>query len=224
MGSSTNAQTVVVDANNLVGVTKLSTKFVEGALTGTTPNATISGVAITSALNAGWFSINPNQQPTSGTYDVTMKIQASTNLSPTVGNYVIIKRNNATSPWATAGNYNVATTAGGIVTIKNSNLTSFSDFAIGRAASDIGLSSNDFTKNSVSLYPNPTSNSLSLSFDNYLENGNLKIISTLGQTVLEKQNLSGSNFNFDVSTFANGIYVVQIGDGNRVNTIKFVKQ
>jgi hypothetical protein len=207
MGLFTNAQTVIV----------------EGAITGTTPNTTISGVAITSALDGGWFSINPNQQPTAGNYDVTLKIQASTNLSPAAGNYVVIKRNNATSPWATAGNYNVATTGGGIVTIKNSNLTSFSDFAIGRAASDVSLSNDGFSKNLVSVYPNPTSNNLNLSFESNLENASIKIISILGQTVFEKQNISGKEQSIDVSNLNLGLYIIEFSNGSTKFNAKFIK-
>ena len=74
------------------------------------------------------------------------------------------------------------------------------------------------------IYPNPASNSINLSFEKNLENANLKIISILGQTVLEKQNLSGTNLSFDVSGLSNGTYVLQLKDGSTISTSKFIKQ
>jgi hypothetical protein len=224
MGDDTFAQTASINATNLVGVNKLATTFTAGAITGTTPNTSYGSVAITSALNGGWFSINPNAQPTAGSYNVTLKIQNSNNLAAALGNYTIIKRNNATSPWAALGTFNLATSNAGIVTATNSNLTSFSDFAIGRGASDISLSSSSFSKNSFSLYPNPTTSQINLSFENNLENANLKIVSILGQTVLEKQNLSGNDFSFDVSNLVNGLYIIKVNNAILSTTSKFIKQ
>ena len=221
MGTVSFAQTAIINANNLVGINRIATTFTEGAITGSTPNTTISGVAITSALNGGWFSINPNQQPTSGNYDVTLKIQGSTNLSPTVGNYVVINRNNATSPWATAGNYNVATTAGGVVTIKNSNLTSFSDFAIGRAASDVSLSNDDFTANKFSIFPNPTASLVTISAKETISK--IDLFDIAGKQILS-QNANGATTNLDLSNLNSGIYFARILMINGIiSTQKIVK-
>ncbi len=224
LGTSTSAQSAVVDANNLAGVNKLSTTFTNGAITGTTPSTNYNSVSITSALNGGWFSINPNQQPTSGSYDVTLKIQNSTNTLLSVGSYTIIKRDNSTSPWITAGTYNLGSVASGIVSVKNSNLTSFSDFAIGRGVSDISLNTTNFNKGKVAIYPNPTTSKINLSFESNLENASIKIISLLGQTVIEKQNLSGNNLSVEVSNLAAGMYVVEVNDGISKFNSKFIKQ
>ncbi len=224
LGTFSFAQTAIINANNLVGTNKIATSFTEGAVTGTIPNTNYNGVPITSALNGGWFTINPNQQPTAGSYDVTLKIQNSTNTLATVGNYTLIKRDNSTSPWAALGNYNLGTVALGIVTVRNSNLTSFSDFAIGRAVSDLSLNTNGFALNKFLLYPNPTTSQINLSFATQLENATIKITSILGQTILEKQNISGNNLSFDVSNLANGMYVVSVNSGGLVSNLKFIKE
>ena len=224
MGTFSNAQSVVINANNLQGTGSVTATFTEGAITGTIPNTTYNGVAITSTLNGGWFSVNPNQQPTSGSYDVTLKIQNSTNTLASVGNYTVIKRDNSTSPWAALGNYNLGATSAGIVTVTNSNLTSFSDFAIGRGVSDITLSGQEFLKSNLKIFPNPATSQINLSFENNLENANIKIISLIGQTVFEKQNLSGNNLSFDVSNLAKGVYVVTIDNGGLVSNSKFIKE
>ena len=207
MGSATLAQTAIVSANNLVGTDRLATTYVNGALTGTTPNTTYSGVAITSTLNAGWFSVNPNQQPTAGSYDMTLKIQGSTNTLPAVGSYTLIKRDNSTSPWAASGNYNLGTNVGGIVTVKNSNLTSFSDFAIGRGASDISLGSNGFEKSKLAIYPNPTTNFVTISAQENISK--IELFDIAGKQIWS-QNVNNVETNLDLSNANSGIYFVRI--------------
>ena len=74
------------------------------------------------------------------------------------------------------------------------------------------------------IYPNPASNNLNLKLENYIENASLKIISITGQVVFEKQNLSGTEFNFDVSNLNSGLYIVQIRDLDQKLNSKFIKQ
>jgi Secretion system C-terminal sorting domain len=224
LGSSTKNQTASVNINSLTGVSTLAAKFTEGAISGTTPNTTYSSGAITSALNGGWFSITPDQQPTSGNYDAILKIQSSTNTSATVGNYIVIKRDSSTTPWTASGNYTLATLANGIITARINGLTSFSDFAIGIASTPITLSNTEFSKQLFTIYPNPATELVHLSFKTIVDNINVKIISITGQTVLEKQNLSGDNLSLDVSSLSNGTYVVQVKDGSSISTSKFVKK
>ncbi len=76
----------------------------------------------------------------------------------------------------------------------------------------------------LKVYPNPATSQINLSFDNNLEKANLKIISILGQTVLEKQNISGSNFSLDVSGLSMGTYIIQVKEGRSITTSKFIKQ
>jgi hypothetical protein len=74
------------------------------------------------------------------------------------------------------------------------------------------------------IYPNPASNQINMSFDKNLEKANLKIVSILGQTVLEKENVSGNNLNIDVSNLAKGVYVIQVLNGTSITNTKFIKQ
>jgi hypothetical protein len=224
MGDFSKMQSATISTNNLTGVDKIAVKYTNGAITGTTPNTTYSGATITNALNGGWFSITPNQLPTSGNYDAILKIQSSSNTSATVGNYIVIKRDNSTSAWSVSGNYTLASVASGIVTARNNGLTSFSDFAIGIASSEISLSNMEFLKQQLTIYPNPASEQVNLSFKTILDNVNVKIISTTGQAVYQKSNLSGDNLSLNVSDLAKGIYIIQVSDGISVSNSKFIKQ
>ena len=61
-------------------------------------------------------------------------------------------------------------------------------------------------------------------FKKNLEKAKLKVISMLGQTVLEQQNVSGNTFNFYISNLSKEIYVIEVADGNSVFNTKFVKE
>jgi hypothetical protein len=89
-------------------------------------------------------------------------------------------------------------------------------------SSNLGVTENQILN--FQIYPNPASNQINISFEKNIEKANLKIISILGQTVFEKQNVSGNNLSFDVSNIANGVYIIQVSDGISVSNSKFVKQ
>jgi hypothetical protein len=86
------------------------------------------------------------------------------------------------------------------------------------------LNAVSFFETKVRFYPNPTSSQINLTFENKLENASIKIISILGQTVLEKQNLSGNNLSLDVSTLSKGIYILELNDGVSLTNSKFIKE
>ena len=88
------------------------------------------------------------------------------------------------------------------------------------------LATNEFENKvtKIILFPNPTANNLNLKFESNLQNATAKIISITGQTVFEKQNLSGTEYNFDVSNLNSGMYIIQISDENKSYNSKFIKQ
>lgn len=89
-----------------------------------------------------------------------------------------------------------------------------------------GLGMFDFEKVSLELrlFPNPTSSLINLQAPNSLESGYLKVISITGQTIFEKDNLSGTEFSFDVSNLKQGTYILQVSDGKSSFNSKFIKQ
>jgi hypothetical protein len=85
------------------------------------------------------------------------------------------------------------------------------------------LNAPDFETSTMKLYPNPTANDLHFSLEKNLENATLKITSILGQTVLEKQNLSGNNLSLDVSHLPAGVFVLELLNGTEIYNTKFIK-
>ena len=148
VGSSSNFQSATVTTNGLVGVSNIAVTHTSGAITGTTPNTSLNGVLITTALNAGWFSVTPNLQSTSGTYNISLNLKASTNSVTDAGKYVVIKRDNSTTAWSVQGTYNLATVNGTTVSATTNGLTSFSDFAIGMGTTTLPVNFTSFTAKS----------------------------------------------------------------------------
>jgi hypothetical protein len=72
----------------------------------------------------------------------------------------------------------------------------------------------------VSLYPNPTKNSIQIANFSLLNNPSIKIFNLLGKEVLSTLNSSKI---VDVSSLVNGIYVLSIKTEKITKSIKFVK-
>ena len=128
--------------------------------------------------------------------------------------------------------YSMTVSASGKITISGNSTIGFAKSASAVSAggylasySQPSLGGNEFTLNKkIALYPNPTTNAINLNFQNQINNGNLKIVSVTGQTVFEKQNLSGNEFNFDVSNLSVGVYILEVSDENSTYKSKFIKQ
>lgn len=83
----------------------------------------------------------------------------------------------------------------------------------------LGLENNEIA--TVSVYPNPTDGKLTLS--NLIGNTGFKVISTSGQVVLSGL-VSNTANSIDLSSFENGIYVLQLTQEQGVQTIRIVKK
>lgn len=80
------------------------------------------------------------------------------------------------------------------------------------------LSVDEFSLNSIAIYPNPTASDLHIKM-----NRNLKEV--IIYSVLGKEVLSTPSKNIDVSRLLNGVYIIRIKDENgNVATKRFVKQ
>ena len=78
--------------------------------------------------------------------------------------------------------------------------------------------------NTVSVYPNPTTGSVSLNFGEALNAGSVIITDITGKQVYVLENLNTQILNIDVNHFSNGVYFVKIQNNNQHKVIKFIKQ
>jgi len=74
------------------------------------------------------------------------------------------------------------------------------------------------------LYPNPTTGAVTLEFGTSISNGRLRLINLLGQTIVERDELSGESCNIDLTGQASGMYLVEISSGGEVMRRNLVKE
>ncbi len=123
----------------------------------------------------------------------------------------------------TAGSFDPATAGLGTKTITYSytNANNCSNTATNTIFVDECLGLDDNTLLVVSVYPNPTDGKLILS--GLSEETSFKVISVSGQVVLNGK-VSNTADTIDLSGFENGIYVLQLTQGQAIQTIRIVKK
>lgn len=92
------------------------------------------------------------------------------------------------------------------------------DFGI--SAYDASLSTTLFDNTGLSVYPNPVKDVLNLSYTSTISK--ITILNLLGQEVFKK-NINATQSQIDISSLANGSYLVKIETGDLLKTVKIVK-
>lgn len=82
------------------------------------------------------------------------------------------------------------------------------------------LSTGKFDDKSLSIYPVPAKNTLTIAYKS--EIGNIQVYSQLGQEIFRQSGL-GSELNLDVSNYAVGVYIIKIFNEQESKTFKIVK-
>jgi len=86
-----------------------------------------------------------------------------------------------------------------------------------------GLSITSFSKNDFVVYPNPTSDSVSISFPEGLDKGTINLYTDLGQNVL-KIKISSQSPTFSLKSLDKGIYFYKIESNGQFQSGKIIKQ
>ena len=87
-----------------------------------------------------------------------------------------------------------------------------------------GINTTCCTANSLSLQPNPTATSTTISFNNELNNANIEVMNVTGQIIFKKENQTGKQINLDLSNQAAGIYFIEVKQAAEVWRGKVVKE
>ncbi len=84
---------------------------------------------------------------------------------------------------------------------------------------------NEMQENSteVAIYPNPGNTITTVSFGKIISNGRCKLINIIGQAVMEHGDIHGSSYPLDISTLAEGFYIIEVWDKGIVSRIPLVK-
>jgi len=86
-----------------------------------------------------------------------------------------------------------------------------------------GMNSLDSSDNSISVFPNPSSGTFSVS-NKFTSEFDIEIFNSLGQAVFYRKNVNESRFEIDLLDQADGIYFVRIISKGEVYTGKIVKE
>lgn len=121
-------QRVTLNLNNLQGVEYITCEFQNTSLNFS--EETVIGLDNVEAfLSNGFWEINPNQQPISGTYDIELNAQHFSNTLE-VKDIRLVKRANDIENWKHLGVYQSDNYHDGILSINYTDFTSFSHFGI----------------------------------------------------------------------------------------------
>ena len=76
----------------------------------------------------------------------------------------------------------------------------------------------------VTIYPNPATNSLQVSFYSSHENTELKVVNMLGEVVIEPVTYHSQNFTVDVSQLATGVYILELSYSSGKSVKRLIKE
>lgn len=94
---------------------------------------------------------------------------------------------------------------------------------------DVGtIGINNIYNTKYTVFPNPTNSQLTIQSSKKLSNATIKLYNITGQLIIQKTNVSGDNFIIDLSDYAKGIYILEIGGSATLTTgverVKVVKE
>lgn len=119
------------------------------------------------------------------------------------------------------------------VTLNNSNITGYAVYADNWLNGGFyfkqpteytvnTLSTNDFKKNSFSVFPNPANDMIQLKGIDFSDISEVSIVNVLGKKVFTSSNLK--NNSIDITNLNTGMYILSISSENTQNRIKFIKK
>ncbi|MEI6022014.1 MAG: T9SS type A sorting domain-containing protein, partial [Bacteroidota bacterium] len=83
----------------------------------------------------------------------------------------------------------------------------------------LGLINTNEMIDHVSVYPNPSNGLLMIETEQVID---IKILDQLGKIILSKH-ISENSCSLNLSTLSNGIYFIQVNDGKKTKTLKWLK-
>lgn len=94
------------------------------------------------------------------------------------------------------------------------------DFNLAKAN---GLAVTDFSENNFKVYPNPASDSISVTLSKGFDSGKIMLYTVLGQKVLE-ENITTQSSVISIKSLINGTYLYKIESNGFAKSGKVVKQ
>lgn len=95
------------------------------------------------------------------------------------------------------------------------------NFYVDNVAMDTALSNVEFSKNTLTVYPNPVKNNLNIRYTESIKD--VTIYNLLGQQLFTK-NINATEGQIDMSNLTSGTYLVKVVSGDKVQTLKVIKE
>ncbi len=76
---------------------------------------------------------------------------------------------------------------------------------------------------SVTLYPNPAGNLVSISFPDRVENASVRLEGMMGQVILDRTGISGDMYTLEIDAMPSGVYFVEVNINGSVTRQKLIK-
>jgi hypothetical protein len=76
--------------------------------------------------------------------------------------------------------------------------------------------------NSIQVYPNPVTGTVTISTPALTQNGTVRLINVLGQTVTQKTNVNGRKILLNMQHLTSGTYIVEFADGVKILRAKII--
>ena len=77
---------------------------------------------------------------------------------------------------------------------------------------------------SVSVFPNPVKNELTIALDFESQKGQIEVFDVLGRSVFQQNTEGGNLLTINTLNWSKGIYFLKIGDGQKIFQQKIIKQ
>lgn len=77
---------------------------------------------------------------------------------------------------------------------------------------------------SLSIYPNPAADNITINFTSTSKNASIKIYDARGRLVKSIANVKSGETTFNISELESGLYLINVNDGNTSTTKRFIKQ
>ena len=87
----------------------------------------------------------------------------------------------------------------------------------------VNINNIDELNESINIAPNPATNQINITFPAQYTPNQIAILNVTGTTVASYNQTSNSTFTIDVAALANGIYFLQLNDGNKLLHKRFIK-
>lgn len=141
VGSSTHYQLATVAFGaGVLGINELDASF-STTIGGSAPSITEGSWLYNTMANGGIWTIAPASGTFTGSYNITLNLNGSTNAS---SNCIVVKRVDVSSPWTNPGTAGGCTNGSTLISSRN-GLTSFSDFGIAVSTTPFPVEWLDFT-------------------------------------------------------------------------------